>query len=223
MARKQIKAFISYSDVDKKFGILIKNKLIEFGIKCFLAHEDLNVSVVFEKRIISELKKCDIFIPILSRNFRKSDWAQMELGSVIPRNILIIPLSLDETAPFGFIRHINGKKIDSSLSVVDLVQPILEHRKLSRHMLYSIIKKLRIASSFAEAESSMSLLAPYFKTLNRKDRCCLLDYCIENNQVWSADQCRELLKAFIKTCWKNSKNKKIVDLSMKIIGKRFYE
>jgi len=223
MRRKQIRAFISYSSKDKDFAGKIKDKLSEFDIKCFLAHEDMNTSAAWEQQIINELKKCDIFIPILSYNFRKSDWTQMELGSIILRKILIIPLSLDETVPFGFIRQLNGKSIGSDIPISYLITPILERRQLTRHMTYLLIKKLRAAGSFMDAECLMGLLEPYFKTLSPRDRDRLVEYSIENNQIWSADNCRELLKSFLRIHRKNSRKKKFIELSKKIIGKRFYE
>lgn len=107
-----ITAFVSYSTVDKIHGAKVKHILKQYGIRCFLAHEDLEVSEEWKIRILEELASCDIFIPLLSKAFKLSDWASQEIGIVSGRNdILIIPLSIDNTVPYGFIAHLQGKLI----------------------------------------------------------------------------------------------------------------
>ena len=69
-----MKAFISYSIKDKKSGAAVKSVLEEIGVESFLAHDDLHVSEQWKKRILDELRACSIFIPILSKSFRTSDW-----------------------------------------------------------------------------------------------------------------------------------------------------
>ena len=96
-------AFISYSQEDRKFGAQAKSVLADVGIEAFLAHDDLHVSDEWRKRIIEELKRCDLFVPLLSKNFVASKWAPQEVGFIISRSeVPIAPISLDGTTPFGF-------------------------------------------------------------------------------------------------------------------------
>ncbi len=64
-----MKAFISYSTQDKKYGAAVKAVLEEINIESFLAHDDVMVSEKWKERILAELRKCEIFIPLLSENF----------------------------------------------------------------------------------------------------------------------------------------------------------
>ena len=64
-----VTAFVSYSHVDRKFGQQAKDVLGEVGIDAFLAHEDLETSEGWRDRILSELCRCDLFVPLLSKNF----------------------------------------------------------------------------------------------------------------------------------------------------------
>src|SRR5260370_481133 len=57
-------AFISYSHTDRKYGAQAKSVLAEIGIDTFLAHDDLHVSDEWRARIIEELKRCDLFVPL---------------------------------------------------------------------------------------------------------------------------------------------------------------
>ena len=91
----------------------MKFVLEEVGIDAFLAHEDLETSDEWQQRIASELRRCDIFVPLLSKNFVKSEWAPQEAGFIALSRpeVIIAPLSIDETTPFGFFSNIQSSRI----------------------------------------------------------------------------------------------------------------
>ena len=100
-------AFISYSHADRKFGGQVRSVLGDIGIDAFLAHEDLETSEEWQRRIRDELLRCDLFVPLLSKDFLKSKWALQEVGFIASRSkVMIAPLSIDETIPFGFLSHL---------------------------------------------------------------------------------------------------------------------
>ena len=90
------KVFISYSMNDKEIAARIKKILTSFGIDCFMAHDDIEVSEEWRQRILKELDEANIFIPILSDNFKDSDWCSQEAGIACFRSILFIPLSIEK-------------------------------------------------------------------------------------------------------------------------------
>jgi len=105
-------AFISYSYLDRHHARQTKRVLEDVGVAAFLAHEDLKVSEEWKNRIIEELKICHLFIPLLSKNFRRSKWAPQEVGFIVSRpEVRIAPLSIDETTPFGFIEHLQSGRM----------------------------------------------------------------------------------------------------------------
>ena len=71
----KVAAFISYSHSDREYGAQARAVLGEVGIDAFLAHEDLETSDEWQRRILDELRRCDLFVPLLSRNFLASRWA----------------------------------------------------------------------------------------------------------------------------------------------------
>jgi hypothetical protein len=107
-----MRAFISYSHHDRKRGSEVKDILNAVEIEAFLAHNDIDVSQEWRSRILHELKECKIFIPLLSQAFKSSEWAPQEVGIAASRpRVLIIPISLDGTNPFGFIAHLQKKPL----------------------------------------------------------------------------------------------------------------
>lgn len=215
--KKLLKAFISYSTMDKLIGAEVKDILVRFGIEGFLAHDDIRVSEEWKQRIVDELNKADIFIPLLSNNFKNSDWAPQELGIAYIRDILIIPLTLNGTIPFGFIDHIQGKSYPKNENIIlnYLIKPIID--KFPEYMIPTVIEELEEAYNFRYAESVMELLVPYFGQFRQEDIDKFVDFSIKNRQVWDAGKCRdEYLPNFITMHKDKIKTDKLKALSYQI-------
>lgn len=182
--------FISYSTKDKLYGMQTKRILEEYGMECFLAHEDLEISEEWKERILEELLRCDVFVPLLSKAFRESDWAPQEIGVIAGReNVAIIPLSIDGTMPFGFISHLQGKRISADGVSEDLLVAALV-KKHPRKIIPGMIQRVTGAGGFRKAEAVMKPLVPLYPILTDDEIDALVTASIENDQVWSAAHCR---------------------------------
>lgn len=184
------RVFISYSTKNKTAAAAVRNLLVSYGMECFLAHDDLQISEEWKERILEELLRCNIFIPLLSKEFRESDWAPQEIGVVSGRrDIAIVPLSLDGTIPFGFISNIQGRVLPQTGVTPDLIiTPLL--KKFPRLIIPGMVNRVRSAGTFRDAEAAMKPLEPYFGSLTNTELIALIDASIENGQVWSATECR---------------------------------
>jgi hypothetical protein len=201
--KKSIKVFISYSTKNKLVGAKIKDILSSFGMECFMAHDDIENSEEWKQRILKELHEADIFIPILNDNFKNSDWCSQEAGIACYRNILIIPLSLNErgkksVVPYGFMDHLQGKpRKVQNIPVEYLINPIAKEFP-NLNIFYNLIEELRKANSFRNAEKIMFNLVPYFDKLNDDEINRVFDISIDNRQIWDASDCKvEYLPKFI--------------------------
>lgn len=117
------RAFVSYSTHDKFVAAEIAKAVRVLGLKPFLAHDDISVSEAWRDRILSELRTCDLFIPLISRDFKQSEWCQMECGYIIARpDVTVLILSIDGTWPFGFLSAIQGSFLD--------IEHDLKHQRL---------------------------------------------------------------------------------------------
>lgn len=219
----KLKAFISYSIVDRKFAAKLGKVLDEYGIDCFLAHESLTVSEEWPDRLLEELKSCDLFIPILSKKFRKSDWTAQEIGVAVSRpEVRVIPLALDSTLPFGFIAKIQCKKV--SRRSPDLTEILLSLiGKYPRSLIPAFIERVHNASSFRRAESVVSDLIPYFKIFSNNEVDSFVDAALANRQVWDANLCvSEYLPNFIKKNRKRISRKKLKALTYQMNERKPY-
>ena|GEM_PF-950052 len=170
------------------------------GIQAFLAHEDIDVSEEWRECILKELRSCDIFIPLLSANFLLSKWAPQEVGFIFSRDsdVYIIPFSLDGTTPFGFLSHIQSRKIPPSGVTVEFLIPLLI-RKMPRVILPKLIQTAAESVSYRGAEANICPIVPYFNKLTPKEAQIFAEASINNEQIWSASLCRsKYLPTFIK-------------------------
>ena len=153
-----VTAFVSYSHKDREYGGQAKSVLREVGIDAFLAHDDLAVSEEWQRRILKELSRCDLFVPLLSKNFLDSKWAPQEAGFIASRpKVVIAPLSIDETTPYGFFSHVQSSRITGKgITRELLVEPLA--KKFPRKILPELIQIAGDAGSFRYAERTEVVL-----------------------------------------------------------------
>ena len=218
-----VTAFVSYSHVDRKFGQQAKDVLGEVGIVAFLAHEDMETSEEWRDRILSELRRCDLFVPLLSKNFLESKWAPQEAGFIASRpEVAIAPLSIDGTIPFGFLSNVQSSPIrDNVITRELLVEPLV--RRFPRKILPGLIRVAGEAGSYRYAEQTMLALAQYFSLFTAEEAQALAEASVSNKQIWSAGMCRiKYLPAFILAQESNLKPETLRDLQYQVENDQWY-
>ncbi|MEY2564936.1 MAG: hypothetical protein QOH88_3129 [Verrucomicrobiota bacterium] len=191
--------FISYSHADREYGAQAKTVLAEFDIEAFLAHEDLEVSEEWQARILAELRRCDLFVPLLSQNFLTSKWAPQEAGFIASRpEVVIAPLSIDGTTPFGFLSHLQSRRIPvEGLTREFLIEPLAT--RMPRTVLPTLIRIAGAAKNFRDAEIKLAPLVRFFPVFTPQEAQTLAEAAGRNAQIWSASLCRtEYLPAFLR-------------------------
>jgi hypothetical protein len=194
-----MKAFISYASEEKQWGSYARRTLEELGMSPFLAHEDIAVSQEWQKRIAQELNDATIFVALLSKAFLASDWCSQEIGWIAARaNVLVIPLSIDGTIPYGFMSQIQSQSIASEKDLDNALTSVLI-RERPEKAIPAAIKRLEYARSFREAESRMQPLVKRFPTLTDNQAVNLVNAAIKNHEIWDAGRCRsEYLPQFLR-------------------------
>jgi hypothetical protein len=217
-------AFISYSHKDHKYGAQAKSALAEVGLQAFLAHDDISVSDEWRKRILEELNRCDLFVPLLSKDFLASEWAPQEVGFITSRpEVTIAPISLDGTTPFGFISHVQSRRItENGITLELLVDQLVE--RMPRKILPGLIRIASNAGSFRFAEARMRPLVPYFGRLKPDEAQALAEASMRNGQIWSASLCRtEYLPELVRRQAKNISPKTLRALKYQIANNEWYK
>lgn len=209
-----LKAFISYSSKDKEIAGIVKKYLSNLGIDSFLAHEDINPSLEWQVEIVNQLNICDIFVPLITDNFKDSDWTSQETGAAFIRDMDIIPISFylkDQTLvlPTGFISKYQTLKwmIDPGIlstfprKIDSDIQNKIAYALKSKDNIVEKVRNCFINSfvnsfSFQEANNkseSISQLNPFGK---QRLTILVLGYML-NEQINKAIKASELIKKLI--------------------------
>jgi len=84
-------------------------------------------------------QSCDIFIPLLTESFKKSDWTDQEIGLAIAADKFIIPLQVD-FPPYGFIGKIQGLKVDTYYLRNENGKTVRDHLKDIATIIFQTIR-----------------------------------------------------------------------------------
>ena len=190
MSLLPIRGFISYSTVDRHVAAEIKKALRELGVDAFTAHDDLLLSQIWRDRILDELKSAEVFVPVLSAAFRQSDWASQEVGVAMAQpSIVIAPISLDGTIPFGFISHIQGLPKPKDLGSEFFMDAIAS--RFPRQIIARRIEILETVGSWRTAERLVAPLVPYFAQMTDQEVGAFAEVAVQNGEIWDAADCRK--------------------------------
>lgn len=102
--------------------------------KIFLAHRDLQSGVNYEDNLQFAIRNSAIFVPLISKNFLNSAYANQEVGIAVSLNKKIFPIQIDDSVPPGFIHLLHAFPLPSSITkdgiMEKLVISLIDHMKI---------------------------------------------------------------------------------------------
>ncbi|MFQ5772764.1 MAG: toll/interleukin-1 receptor domain-containing protein [bacterium] len=193
-----MKVFLSYSNLDKNEAGQIKHALEDYGLEVFLAHEDIQPSAQWVDRILAELEACAVFLPILTKNFDKSNWTDQEVGIALALKKLMIPLKIT-VDPYGFIGRFQALRIDINNitpSCHKLAEAINSSPECGNLFRKALIRKFGDSDSYNNAGHNTELLIS-FQGYTSYQVTKIVRYTIVNNQINGSYKSKRMLRDFI--------------------------
>ena len=92
------RVFISHLTENKESATYLKNYLAKYGIDCFVAHEDIEPSKLWQTEIEKALASMDLLCAIITPNFYQSKWCDQEVGIALGRAIPTLSIKAKKTA-----------------------------------------------------------------------------------------------------------------------------
>lgn len=177
-----------------------------------MAHEDIRPSKEWRDEIVKNLGGCDVFIPLLTKHFRRSEWTDQESGMAIIESKTVIPLSVESIKPHGFLARyqtlkLHVKALDRSCE--ELILAMRNNNKLKKNVQDSFIQSFLRSESYDEANAKSKLLeklGPY----NKRQVNEIIRGSITNSQIYGAT-----FAAKPKIKWFFSMNRKLVSRDLK--------
>lgn len=194
-----VRAFLSYSHEDRGIAGGIKRNVESFGFRVFMAHEDIEPSAEWEGTILEKLKETDIFLALLTADYRESKWTDQESGAAVLRDIPIIPLKID-IDPYGFLGRYQALKLDIG-SVTAIGEKIVEivgnHDHLRDKLRESLIEGFKKSYNFDQATLKSEFLLDYGPYDKRQLERIMRAAC-EDNQVYGSNGARKNVRELMK-------------------------
>ena len=213
---KNLNVFISYSnnDIDEAnriYAIFKKN-----DIHCFLASEEIKLGENWDDRIFEELIKSDMFIFLVSENYKNSFWCNQEASiGYLKRecsDAFVIPLLIDNVNPYGIFYKIQGissnlindiddfaRFIDNNAVSFDNAVKLNYENKLKE--MDEVIDELKNVNSFDESNDIFNKIVFHGLELYQIEK--IFDYSLLNNQIWGSWE----FHSFVKKCFRKYDDK----------------
>lgn len=217
-----IKVFLSYSTKDKKQAGSFKHTLEKYGLDVFLAHEDIRPSEQWQNEIVTRLRECHIFIPLFSSNFPGSKWTDQETGIAFGLKKKVIPVSLDEVNPYGFVGRYQSLKCKGNISTsCTQILEIIVNDPIGSVLVEKMIKIFLESGSFNEANELAGFLDRISGFVQRQINEIVYGFLI-NNQVYLATSGRTFVLKIVDQN-KDKINPILFDLFIKFKANRYRE
>lgn len=139
------------------------------------------------------MKQSDIFIAILSEDFKASEYCSQEVGMALQKGAMMIPLSIDGTPSYGFLNKVQSKHIDN---ISQMHKEIVNH--YPHAMIDIIINHLDnqdIFWSYNECNKLLELIKPHFYEFDENQVYNLVNVVLSNNQL-HGDDGKSILRDF---------------------------
>lgn len=101
--------FLSHLAREREYTASLQTQLLDQGVSCFVAHNDIEPTREWEITIEEALSTCDSLGALLHEDFHKSLWTDQEIGFAMGRKKLVFAVLLGEQ-PYGFIGRFQAFK-----------------------------------------------------------------------------------------------------------------
>jgi len=164
--------FVSHLATKRAFAAELQETLLDFGISCFIAHNDIEPTQEWQTQIETALATCDALVALLHENFHASNWTDQEIGFAMGRGVPVYSVRFGQD-PYGFIgrfQAFNGSKKTAVAISRELFDAYRKNKQTQRRMSEILMALFEQSGSFADAKvrigylEELELWGPSFST-----------------------------------------------------------
>lgn len=199
MANSNLDTFLSHAHDDRVIARKLADELKNYAFDAFVAHDDIKLGDEWESTILERIKKCDLFIALLSNNFRQAQYTDHEVGIAYSLGKTILPLSVDDTMPYGFMTKIQAKKMSPKIDAKEVSKIFKEFmpKRIETKVDDNLINSLIYAISFSEANYYTRKLSKYTEFSDAQINLIAKGF-IDNDQLRGANTTAAWCVGFLK-------------------------
>lgn len=115
--------FLSHSVEDYSIVSKIEEELKDKEIEVYIAEKDIQPGTSLAEKVRSNIEKCNLFIALITKNGRRSEWIQTEIGIALEAKKRIVPILEEGTnipKPLKDLEYVELKLNDIEHSIDSL-------------------------------------------------------------------------------------------------------
>lgn len=167
--KNSLRIFISYLSKDASKTANLKEKLKQYYVSSFVAHDTIDPSREWQKEIEMALQTMHVMVPLLTDKFNESKWTDHEVGIAMGLGVPIFPVKF-KYDPYGFIgkyHALKGEGKSSDQLALDLMGNFLKNDRLNDLAIKAYLDSLRHVKRYDQG-NKLSKILPYIKNLSPK-------------------------------------------------------
>lgn len=183
-----VRMFLSHVSQHRVAASKMKSTLASMGIAAFVAHEDVEPTLEWQKEIETALQSMDVLCALLTPEFPGSHWADQEVGFALGRNVPIVAVRLG-LDPYGFLGKIQattGSLQKPEVIASNVFDACMRIEPLRARVIDALVSAIAEAPSYLAARIGMKKLSPQQATLDKAQVERLLRAARDNSQVKDA-------------------------------------
>lgn len=101
--RRKKLVFLSHRAAYRREVAQVREQLEKQGLVCFVAHQDVNPSRIWQNEILNALNTMDVFIGFVTEDFHGGGWPDQEVGYAYQRGVPRVFVKLEGADPEGMV------------------------------------------------------------------------------------------------------------------------
>jgi hypothetical protein len=152
--------FISHVSKIKEKTSQLKDALVGFGMRGFVAHEDIEPTKEWQAEIEAALSTMDALVALLSPGFNESKWCDQEVGVAIGRRVPIVPVKvdLDPYGLFGKYQAIQAKGKNPSEVAPQVYEALVNKPQTGPKITTQLVRMFQESRSWDQSRKLVSLI-----------------------------------------------------------------
>jgi hypothetical protein len=155
-----LRLFVSHLAAHRGFAGELQEALLDFGVSCFVAHNDIEPTQEWQTQIETALATCDALVALLHPSFHASNWTDQEIGFAMGRGVPVFSVRFGQD-PYGFIGRFQafsgGEKKAVELAR-ELFDAYRKNKQTQRRMSEVLFGLFEDSGSYADAKTRIGYL-----------------------------------------------------------------
>ena len=122
--------FLSHRAGYRREVSVVREELEEQGLRCFVAHEDIAPSTIWQDEILDALDTMTIFVGFVTKEFHGGGWPDQEVGYAYQRGVPRVFVKLGDADPVGMVGREQALRTDWDRASDDIIVHLKQMRAL---------------------------------------------------------------------------------------------